>query len=198
MAYVNPSRTTYRRNPRRSGLGDVSAAATQVGNRIVKGDRPTIVQAQRSEARTLFGDSNVPIAGRTAPGSPREPRLSNAYARKLLDYWIDDSTRVYQGMSVLDQIFLTAHARPYIDNIGTMQKLRSDLLIFEPSDAQLLAIWSAVGQANVTGFAIATTPTPWQLAAEALHESVPKLPSGDDLLNILKWGFAGVVALIIL
>lgn len=146
-------------------------------------DRVVILAAQRKNARDLFGDSTVAMAGRA---SLTEPNLDPAFARLLLDYWIADSRAVFDGMTVLQQIDTTAITRPFIDNIGTMKALRGRLGSLFVPDALIGDIWRSASQAAITGFAVESTPKPWTLVKEAVSEAVAELPSTLAHLPIIE------------
>lgn len=185
-------------HPNRTGpSGHAGLGADSIPAALVTGDRVKIFQAQRNEARQLFGESNIPITGRT---DVREPGLSPDYARKLLDYWIDDTSRVYAGQTTIQLIFETAIAKAYFDNLATMKSLRSEISGSFVPDSLMVRIWKSLSEAALTGFAIETTPKPWQLVVEAIHEAIddlPKPPGLNDLATLLKWAVGGIVAVMV-
>lgn len=163
-------------------------------------DRVETLQLQKRNARALFGDTTITANGRALPG------LDPAFARKLLDYWIEDATRVMFDrvgpFGVLGESSAsTAIEAAYFRNIDTMRGLRAGLSGAFVGDTKIFQIWEACSQSAFAGFAIATSPSDWELIGESIKEAIDELPSTlMDLPLIgtaLKVGIA-VLALIAL
>lgn len=163
-------------------------------------DRVQIELEQKRNARELFGDSNVPTPGRP---SFMLPNLEPSFARVLLDYWIADARAVTAALPVLDAVFTTSHVEAYFTNLDTMRRLRAKVEggLFV-ADADIRAIWAAVGGAATTGFAIESTPTPWTLIKESVAEAVAELPNtlaGLPIIgDLLKFGAIAIGAVLLL
>jgi hypothetical protein len=199
MGYPQPM-LTRRRRPRppvRTRPQPVGDIITDLFNNshAISGDRPTIYQAQRHEARQLFGSSNVAIPGRT---DIKEPALKADYARKLFDYWIKDSFKAYQAAGI--SLFTTPIFQKFVRNIDTMKSIRAELPAGNAPvpEYMLPALYASLGEAAITGFAIATTPGDWILIVESLKDSFPDLPDPKDWGKYILYGFAGIAAILLL
>lgn len=174
---------------------------------------------QKNQARRVFGSTVVNEPGRT---DIQRPHLSGKAALDILEYWHREGGRVvktifkidwWQGMLLPPD--LSAHKLAYMRAYSKFESayptfksvavLMPDKLIPEPF---AVAIWNLIDPLAVASGAIATTPSPSQMAWESVKEAIKELPEtlakvlrplvpdiGGTLNRWVKWMIYGGVAL---
>jgi len=140
-------------------------------------DYPALRSEQFSNAAATLGLTNV------NRGKGQEnlfwPNLTGAFAVKVIDYWIAESSRV-QGhvASIPDSAIRTQWMRA----VEILRSQRGLALQAAPHQllpaAQAALIWTSVDGVALPLRALNDTPTKWQFFAESVEEAVREVGAG--------------------
>lgn len=148
---------------------------------------------QKNDLKRAFGVTAISL-----PGSPNVgyPRMTSSAAYQVIKYWADESAKLAEekrgfskpswweglipGASAIYRFFTatptTAHTQQW-DRAVVALDTRATAYAGEKNrpltDAEAVDVWNNLDQVVIPFRAIATTPSRWELAKQALQETVP-------------------------
>ena len=171
---------------------------TSLGADGDKNDFALVLSAQRNEARRVFGQTSIPLTGRT---DINYPNVSGAYALRLIDYWSANATRVHAKADSLFSINTAVKAQwlrafnMFMSEFGPIPVIEraaraAGANIINPNLAKIL--WDQLDGIVLGMRGINESPSHWDLLKEAFSERVSEL-TGSASAGLLKLAIIGGV-----
>lgn len=167
--------------------------------------------AQANELKKFYGQTDIDRPGLVGVGYPR---MSGAYAVKLIDYWRGEASRFsspsFNGVMTLI-MGGSAVLEKWLRDVGNLDTgvgaaLRAKAIGLGPqqlSDSDTKTLWDTLDKVIIPMGAIKQTPSHWEFMKESVAESIADLAKTGPfkalggLLNAAKWIGGGLIAYVV-
>lgn len=167
--------------------GSLSGVLEQSGGT----DFNAMLIAQRNDARQVFGETSIHLPGRT---DINYPKLSQAYADRIITYWKGEASRVLSHASDIPGSAVRTQWKAAVARLQALPRMAQTKTIL--GEALTQQIWDLLDAVVLPMRAIQETPTKFQLMAEALRETIG---AGGltlvDVAIVVGLGYLGLQAL---
>lgn len=139
--------------------------------------------AQRANAGTQLGSTNVPMPGRT---DILWPNLTGFFAGKLIDFWLAEAARLKPHVAGIPS---TAIRTAWLRAVDILASQRGPAAAALPHALlpvpQTVLIWTSIDQVVLPLQGLLDTPTKWELLQESIVETVHDLGGGTKHVVLL-------------